>query len=105
MQITKATEKNKKKIKNAHDSKIKKIPKWFKDIEKIIKQNTWKNIKADVRKYVKNYPIYMIRKHDRFRKKIYISIFVTTKNIFPKNCFVFCYWITGIIESNNKNVL
>ena len=68
MQIIKTTEKNENFIRNAHDIKLVRHQKNFKTLKKIQK-TTWKNIKADVEKYVKNYPICAIKKHDRSRKE------------------------------------
>ena len=69
MQITEATEKNNDIIKNAHDTKLTGHQKKIKTLTKIQEKTTWKNIKADVKKYVKNYPTYAMGKHDRSRKK------------------------------------
>ena len=41
----------------------------MKTLKNIQNKTTWKNIKADVKKYIKNYPIDAIEKHDRSRKK------------------------------------
>ena len=69
MQITEVTEKNNDIIRNAHDNKINRASKKIKTLKKIQEKTTWKNIKADVEKYVKNYLICAIGKHDRLRKK------------------------------------
>ena len=68
MQVTEITEKNENIIKNAHDTKLIGHQKNFKKLKKIQEKITWKNIKADVKKYVKNCSICAIGKHDRSRK-------------------------------------
>ena len=69
MQITEATEKNNDIIKNVHETKLAGHQKKFKTLKKLQEKTTWRNIKADVKKYVKKYPICAIRKHDRSHKK------------------------------------
>ena len=69
MQITEAIGKNNDIIKNVHDSKLTGHQRIFKTLKKIQEKTTWKNIKADVEKYVKNCPICAIGKHDRSRKE------------------------------------
>ena len=69
MQITEATEKNNDIIKNVHDTRITGYQKIFKTLKRIQERTTWKNIKIDVKKYVKNCPICAMGKHDRSRKK------------------------------------
>ena len=77
---------------------------FWKYLKKLQNKTARKNVKADVEKYIKNCPIYAIKKHGRFRKKI-SPIFTATKNIFPKICIGFCHWITGISKSNDRNLL
>ena len=69
MQIIEVTEKNENIIKNAHDTKLIGHQKILKTLKKIQEKTTWKNIKADVEQYVKNYPICAIKKQDRLCKK------------------------------------
>ena len=69
MQITEATEKNNNIIKNAHDIRLAGHQKKIKTLKRIQEKTTWKNIKSDVEKYVKNCPTFAIGKHDRSRKK------------------------------------
>ena len=78
MQMTEATEKNNDIIRNAHDTKLTGYQRIFKTLKKIQEKTTWKNIKADVKKYVKNYPICAIKRHDRSRKKKITPIFTAT---------------------------
>ena len=67
MQITEATEKNNDIIKKAHDTRLSGHQRIFKTLKKIQEKTTWKNIKTHIEKYVKNYPICAIGKHDRSR--------------------------------------
>ena len=69
MQIAETTEENNDIIKNAHDTKLTGHQGIFKTMKRIQEKTTWKNIKADVEKYIKNCPICAIGKHDRSRKK------------------------------------
>ena len=48
---------------------------------KRIQKKTWKNIKVNVKKYVKNCPTCAIRKHDRSPKKNYTSFYNHQKKI------------------------
>ena len=54
MPITEATEKNNDIIRNIHDIKLTDHQFFFKTLKKIQEKTTRKNIKADVKKYVKN---------------------------------------------------
>ena len=69
MQITEKIEKNENIIKTAHDIVLIGHQGILKTLKRIQKKTTWKNIKVDVKKYVKNYPICAIKKHDRSRKE------------------------------------
>ena len=69
MQVTEATKKNNDIIRNVHDTRITGHQKIFKTLKKIQEKTTWKNIKADVKKYVKNCPTCAMGKHDRSRKE------------------------------------
>ena len=65
MQIAEATEKNENIIKNAHDTELIGHQGILKTLKRIQEKTTWKNIKADVKRYFKNCPICAIKKHDR----------------------------------------
>ena len=69
MQITEATEKNNDIIRNVHDTRLTGYQKKLKTLKKIQEKTTWKNIKADVKKYIKNCPICAMGKHDWSRKE------------------------------------
>ena len=69
MQMAEATEENNDIIRDAHDTKMSGHQKVFKTLKRIQEKTTWKSIKADVEKYVKNCPTCAISKHDRSRKK------------------------------------
>ena len=57
IQIIETTDKNENIIRNAHDTKLTGYQKVFKTLKKVQEKITWKNIKVDVEKYVKNCPI------------------------------------------------
>ena len=69
MQVIEATEENNDIIKNVHDTRLAGHQGIFKILKRIQEKTTWKNIKADVEKYVKNCPICAMGKHDRSRKE------------------------------------
>ena len=73
MQITETTEENNDIIRNVHDTKLAGHQGIFKTLKRIQEKTTWKNIKADLKKYVKNCPICAIGKHDKSRKKNYTN--------------------------------
>ena len=105
MQITEATEKNNDIIRDVNDTKLSGHQRIFKTLKKIQEKTTWKNIKTDVEKYVKNYPICAKGKHDRSRKKKITSTFTTTRGSFSETCVGFCHWVTGIPKPSNRNML
>ena len=82
MQITETIEKNNDIIKNVHDIKLTGHQRIFKTLKKIQEKTIWKNIKADVKKYVKNCPTCAIKKHDRSRKKNYLNFYSHQKFLF-----------------------
>ena len=82
MQITEATEENNNIIREAHDTKLSGHQGIFKTLKKIQEKTTCNNIKADVKKYVKNCPTYAIGKHDRSRKKNCIYFYNYQKSFF-----------------------
>ena len=52
IQITEATEENNEIIRDVHDTKLTGHQFFFKTLKRIQEKTTWKNIKADVKKYV-----------------------------------------------------
>ena len=95
MQITEATEENNDIIKNIHDTRITGHQKIFKVLKRIQEKTTWKNIKADVEKYVKNCLICAIKKHDRSRKEK-LHQFLQPPIFFSETRVKFHHWVTGI---------
>ena len=69
MQVTEATEENNDIMRDVHDTRLTGHQRILKTLKRIQEKITWKSIKADVKKYVKNCPICAIRKHDRSRKE------------------------------------
>ena len=98
MQITEATEKNNDIIREVHDTKTAKHQKILKTLKKIQERTTWKNIKADVEKYVKNCPTFAIRKHDRSRKEKLHQPLKPPEILFQRPALNF---VTGLPESQN----
>ena len=98
MQITEVTEKNNDIIKNVHDTKLTGHQRIFKTLKKIQEKTTWEKIKADVKKYVKNYLICAIKKHDRSRKKNYINFYSHLNFFFQKPALNF---VIGLPELQN----
>ena len=98
MQITEAIEKNNDIIRNIHDTKITGHQKIFKTLKKIQEKTIWKNIKTDVKNYVKNCPICAIKKHDRSRKKRLHQLLQPPKFLFPKPALNF---VIRLPESQN----
>ena len=96
MQITEATEKNNDFIRKVHDTKTTGHQKILKTLKKIQEKTTWKNIKADMEKYVKNCPICAMGKHDRSRKKKLHQPLKPPKVFFQRPALNF---VTGLPES------
>ena len=69
MQVTEATEENNDIIRNAHDTRLTGHQGILKTLKRIQEKIAWKNIKADVKRYIKNCPTCAMRKHDRSRKE------------------------------------
>ena len=69
MQVIEITEENNDIIRNVHDTRLAEHQRIFKTLKRIQEKTTWKSIKADVKKYVKNCPICAMGKHDRSRKE------------------------------------
>ena len=98
MQIIEATEENNDIIKKAHDTKLAGHQRILKTLKRIQEKITWKNIKADVEKYIKNCPICAMGKHDRSRKKILHQFLQPPEIIFQKPALNF---VIGLPESQN----
>ena len=69
MQVAETTEKNNDIIKKVHDTRLAGHQGIFKTLKRIQEKTTWKGIKADVEKYIKNCPTCAIGKHDRIRRE------------------------------------
>ena len=104
MQIAEATEENENMIKNAHDTKLTEHQGILKTLKKLQEKTTWKSIKADVKRYVKNCPTYAIKNTTVHAKKI-ASTITATRNIFSKARIRFRHWVTGITKPNDRNML
>ena len=98
MQITETIEKNNDIIRNVHDTKLTEYQFFLKTLKKIQKKSTWKNIKADVKKYIKNYPICAMGKHDRLRKKRLHQFLQPPEIFFQRPALNF---VIGLPESQN----
>ena len=98
MQIIKTTEENNDIIKKAHDIKLTGYQKIFKTLKRIQEKTTWKNIKADVKKYVKNCPVCAMGKHDRSRKKRLHQFLQPPDFFFQKPAL---YFVIGLPGSQN----
>ena len=96
MQITEATEKNNDIIRNFHDTRLARHQRILKTLKRIQEKTTWKNIKADVKKYIKNCPICAMGKHDRLRKERLHQLLQPPKILFQKPALDF---VTGLPES------
>ena len=96
--MAEAIEKNENFIKNAHDLRVAKHQKMLKTLKKIQKTTTWKNIKTNVEKYVKNCTTCAIGKHDRSRKKGLHQFLQTPNRPFQKPALDF---VIGLPESKN----
>ena len=70
-------------------------------MKKIQEITTWKNIKADVKKYVKNCPVCAIKKHDRSRKKKLHQLLQPPEVFFQRPALDF---IIGLPESQNPAI-
>ena len=101
MQITETTEKNNDIIKKVHDTRLAGYQKTFKTLNRILEKTTWKNIKADVEKYVKNYPTCAIGKYDRTRKKGLHQPLQPPEIPFQKPALNF---VTGLPESQDPAI-
>ena len=75
MQITETTEENNDIIRKIHDTKSTGHQFFLKTLKRIQEKTTWKNIKADVKKYIKNCPICAMGKYDRSRKENYTNFY------------------------------
>ena len=98
MQIAETTEKNNDIIKKVHDTRLAGHQKIFKTLKKIQEKTTWKGIKADVKKYVKNCPTFAMGKHDRTRKEKLHQPLQPPEIPFQKPALDF---VTGLPESQN----
>ena len=98
MQINETTEENNDIIKNVHDAKLAGHQRIFKTLKRIKEKTTWKSIKVDVKKYVKNCPICAMGKHDRSRKKRLHQFLQPPEIIFQKPSLDF---VIGLPESQN----
>ena len=98
MQIAEAIEKNTDIIKDVHDTKLTGHQKKLKTLKKIQEKTTWKNINADVKKYIKNCPICALRKHDRSRKKRLHQFLQPPNFFFQRPALNF---VIGLPESQN----
>ena len=98
MQVTEATEKNNDIIRNVHDTKLAEHQKNLKTLKRIQEKITWKNIKADVKKYIKNCPTCAMGKHDRSRKKRLHQLLQPPEFFFQKPALNF---VIGLPESQN----
>ena len=98
MQVAEAIEKNQNIIKEAHDTKLTGYQGVFKTFKKIQGKTTWKNIKANVEKYVKNCPTCAIGKYDRSRKEKLYHFLQPPEIPFQKPALDF---VIGLPESQN----
>ena len=98
MQIAEATEKNNDIIRDVHDTRLAGYQRIFKTLKRIQKKTTWKNIKADVKKYVKNCLIYVMGKHDISRKKKLHQFLKPPEFFFQRPVLNF---VIGLPESQN----
>ena len=98
MQVVETTEENQNIIKKVHDIKLAGHQGVFKTFKRIQKNTTWKGIKTDVEKYVKNCPTCAIRKYDRSRKKKLHHFLQPPEIFFQKPALDF---VIGLPESQN----
>ena len=98
MQVAEATEKNNDIIRDAHDTRLAGHQGIFKTLKRIQEKTTWKSIKADVKKYIKNCPTCAIGKHDRSRKEKLHQLLKPPEVPFQRPALNF---VTGLPESQN----
>ena len=98
MQVAETTEENQNIIKKAHDTKLAGHQGVLKTFKRIQKKTTWKGIKANVEKYVKNCPTCAIGKHDRSRKESLHHFLQPPEILFQKPALDF---VIGLPESQD----
>ena len=105
MQVAETTEKNNDIIRNVHDTRLTGHQKKLKILKKIQEKTTWKGIKANVEKYIKNCPICAMGKHDRSRKERLHQFLNPPEFFFSKTRVGFHHWVTGVTKPSSRDKL
>ena len=101
MQVAETTEENNDIIRNVHDIRLAGHQKIFKTLKRIQEKTTWKNIKANVKKYVKNCPICAMGKRDRSRKERLHQFLQPPEILFQRPALDF---VIGLPESQDPAI-